>query len=70
MPFLVRDAKPRHDSNEDACLRRQRLYQHQSNVADDRNGYGIILLAIYYPHVAAFWMFALATRLSKTSRST
>lgn len=39
-----------------------------SHVEDDRNAYGIILLAIYYPEVAAFLMFALATRLSPNSR--
>jgi uncharacterized membrane-anchored protein len=40
-----------------------------SHVEDDRNAYGIILLAICYPEVAAFLMFALATRLSQMSES-
>jgi len=33
---------------------------------EGRNTYGIILLGIYYLDVAAFLMFALATRLSQT----
>jgi hypothetical protein len=62
-----RDAKPRHDSDRDAFLLQQRPYQHQYNAGEDRNSHGIILLASFDLRLAAFLMFALAPRLSKTS---
>ena len=37
-----------------------------SHTEEDRNAYGIILLAKFYLYGAAFQMFALATRLSQT----